>query len=89
MAAAARQIGDFHLTDDTGQPLHPARSAGHPTLVFFGFTHCPDVCPTTLLKLAQVKKRRRLPDLRVIFVTVDPERDTPAVLASLRACLRS
>lgn len=55
---------------------------GHPTLVFFGFTHCPDVCPTTLVKLAAVKRTGALPDLRVLFVSVDPARDTPAVLAS-------
>jgi protein SCO1/2 len=55
--------------------------AGHWTLVFFGFTHCPDICPTTLATLAQVKGK--LADLpaaeqpRVLLVTVDPERDTP------------
>jgi protein SCO1/2 len=54
---------------------------GRPTLVFFGFTHCPDVCPTTLVTLAKVRRLAALPDLRVLFVSVDPARDTPAVLA--------
>jgi protein SCO1/2 len=45
--------------------------------VFFGFTRCPDVCPTTLLKLAQAKKTAAISGLRVVFVTVDPARDTP------------
>ena len=49
--------------------------------MFFGFTHCPDVCPTTLVKLAQVRRQAALPaGLRVVFVSVDPQRDTPAVL---------
>ena len=54
---------------------------GRPSLVFFGFTHCPDVCPTTLVKVAQVKKVGALPGVQVLFVSVDPERDTPAALA--------
>src|SRR5580658_4189372 len=78
---AARQIGAFSLTAHSGAAFGPADLMGHPTLVFFGFTHCPDVCPTTLVKLAQVKKTGALPDLRVLFVSVDPGRDTPAVLA--------
>jgi protein SCO1/2 len=48
--------------------------------VFFGFTHCPDVCPTTLARLAQVVKAANIPDLRVLLVSVDPERDTPELL---------
>jgi len=49
--------------------------------VFFGFTHCPDVCPTTLYKLAQARRAAAVPHLRVLFVTLDPARDTPAMLA--------
>jgi protein SCO1 len=45
--------------------------------VFFGFTHCPDVCPTTLLKLARVKQAAGIANLRVLFVSIDPQRDTP------------
>ncbi|HSY08524.1 MAG TPA: SCO family protein [Steroidobacteraceae bacterium] len=79
---AARPIGVLALTAHDGRAFTAADLEGHPTLVFFGFTHCPDVCPTTLVKLAQVKKAAALPDLRVLFVSVDPGRDTPAVLAA-------
>jgi protein SCO1/2 len=74
-----RALPDFTLVDGSGRPYTRAELAGAPALVFFGFTHCPDVCPTTLLKLAQV--HRQLPALRVVFVSVDPERDTPPVIA--------
>ena len=76
-----RTIGDFHLLDESGQPFSSAQLQGRPTLLYFGFTHCPDVCPTTLAKLAQVKKTAGLSGLRVLLVTVDPERDTPSVLS--------
>ncbi len=69
-----KTIADFHLTDNLGRPFSLRDLQGKPALVFFGFTHCPDVCPTTLAKLAQVKKQS--PGLRVVFVTIDPERDT-------------
>jgi len=55
---------------------------GHPFLVFFGFTHCPDVCPTTLFEVSEIL-RSLGPDAdraRAVFITVDPERDTPAVM---------
>ena len=52
---------------------------GRPVIVFFGYTHCPDVCPATIGELMQVVDHR--PDVRVVFVTVDPERDTPAYMA--------
>jgi protein SCO1 len=77
----ARTIADFHLVDEQGRPFSQGQLRGRPTLVFFGFTHCPDVCPTTLVKLAQVKKAGAIPDLRVLLVSVDPQRDTPAVLS--------
>ena len=76
-----RPIGALSLTTHTGAAFTARELAGHPTLVFFGFTHCPDVCPTTLARLAEIKKTAALPDLRVLFVSVDPGRDTPAVLA--------
>jgi len=79
--ASARPIGELALTADTGRALTLHDLQGRPTLVFFGFTHCPDVCPTTLVKLAQVKRLAALPDVRVLFVSVDPGRDTPALLA--------
>ena len=77
-----RPIGALALTAHTGEPFTARDLEGHPTLVFFGFTHCPDVCPTTLVRLAAIKKSAALPDLRVLFVSVDPGRDTPAVLAT-------
>jgi protein SCO1 len=76
----ARAVSDFHLTDNTGQPYGRANLLGAPTLIYFGFTRCPDVCPTTLIKLAQARRTAALPALRVLFVTVDPPRDTPPVL---------
>jgi protein SCO1/2 len=72
-----KAIDDFHLIDNLGRPFSLRDLQGKPSLVFFGFTRCPDVCPTTLLKLAQIKKSAAIPGLRVIFVTVDPARDTP------------
>jgi protein SCO1/2 len=77
-----RTLSDFQLTDDAGKPFAFSELQGHPTLVFFGFTHCPDVCPATLLKLAQVQKTHALPGLRVALVTVDPQRDTPDLLSN-------
>jgi protein SCO1 len=77
-----RALVALTLTTHTGATFTAHDLQGEPTLVFFGFTHCPDVCPTTLARLAEIKKSGALPDLRVLFVSVDPERDTPAVLAS-------
>ncbi|WP_246723099.1 MULTISPECIES: SCO family protein [Aureimonas] len=72
----------FQLIDQDGQPVTESILKGSATAVFFGFTHCPDVCPTTLYELAGYQ--RQLADegkeLKVVFVTVDPERDTPDVL---------
>jgi protein SCO1 len=76
----ARAVPDFALLDASGKPFTRQDLSGAPTLVFFGFTHCPDVCPTTLVKLAQVRKQAALPQLRVLFVSIDPQRDTPAVV---------
>jgi protein SCO1/2 len=67
----------------TGKPVSLEDYRGKLVLIFFGFTHCPDICPTTLLKAAEVKSALG-PDgdrLQVLFVTVDPERDTPEVLS--------
>jgi protein SCO1/2 len=76
----AKAIDDFHLTDNQGRAFSLRDLQGKPALVFFGFTHCPDVCPTTLAKLAQIKKQSGLPRLRVVFVTVDPERDNASTV---------
>lgn len=73
---------DFALTDHNGQPRSLKDFAGKVVVLFFGYTQCPDVCPTTLSELAEVK-RLLGPDgarLQGLFVTVDPERDTPEVL---------
>jgi protein SCO1/2 len=76
-----RLIADFHLTDSQGRDFTRSSLLGHPTLMYFGFTHCPDECPDTLAALARVKQQAQLSGLQILFVTVDPERDTPAVLA--------
>ena len=72
----------FDLTDADGQRRRLTDFAGKVTVVFFGFTHCPDVCPTTLLELAAVKKALGADGERVqgVFITVDPDRDTPPLL---------
>jgi protein SCO1/2 len=76
-----KPIADFELIDAAGRPYTRADLASAPTLVYFGFTRCPDVCPTTLVKLAQVRRQAALPALRVLFVSIDPQRDTPAAVA--------
>jgi len=78
--AQPRPLPEFSLTDQSGQPFTRESLKGHSTLVFFGFTHCPDVCPTTLAKLAQVAKTANVPGLKVLLVSVDPQRDTPEQL---------
>lgn len=74
---------DFRLTDHNGRPTSLADFEGKAVMLFFGFTHCPDVCPTTLADMAQVLGRlgKGAEQVQVLFVTVDPERDTPQVLA--------
>ena len=80
--AIAAVGGPFHLVDQDGKPVSNAEMKGRPFLVFFGFTHCPDVCPTTLFDMSQMLHALG-PDagrIGVLFITVDPERDTSAVL---------
>ena len=74
---------DFRLTDHNGRPRSIADFRGKVTLLFFGFTHCPDVCPTTMADMARVIDKLGPDSQRVqgLFVTVDPARDTPQVLA--------
>jgi protein SCO1 len=76
--------GPFQLIDQNGKPVSDADLKGKWQLVFFGYTHCPDTCPTALneisLALDQLGKKRQ--DVEVVFITVDPERDTPDVLKS-------
>ena len=77
----------FELTDHNGQLRHLSDFAGKVVVVFFGYTQCPDVCPTTLLELAEVKKALGKDGARLqgIFVTVDPQRDTPEILKAYMA----
>ncbi len=74
--------GPFALQTGDGRILTDRDMIGEPFLVFFGYTHCPDVCPTTLAQIAQVLQALG-PDakLKVLFITVDPERDTPRLMA--------
>jgi len=72
----------FEMTNDAGRTVHAVDYRGEVVLLFFGYTHCPDVCPTTLARLAQAiqlmgKEGRKV---RILFVTVDPARDPPALL---------
>lgn len=73
---------DFALTADNGQSVTGANFRGRTTLVYFGYTHCPDVCPETMARLMQVIAKLG-PDaqkVRILFITVDPARDTPQAL---------
>jgi protein SCO1 len=78
-----RTIGEFELVDQRGRPFGRDNLTGQWSLVFVGFTHCPDVCPSTLHVLAGLERRLhdRGRSLNTVFVSVDPERDTPDVLA--------
>jgi protein SCO1/2 len=89
----ARVLPEFNLVDTHGKPASAAALRGRPTLVFFGFTHCPDVCPTTLALLADVQKQvarqdPAVPGIQVALISVDPERDTPEQLGSYIASFR-
>ena len=73
---------DFELTDHNGQVRHLKDFAGKVVVIFFGYTQCPDVCPTSMAELAEIKKAlgKDGERLQALFVTVDPQRDTPEVL---------
>ncbi|MBS7542126.1 SCO family protein [Ancylobacter oerskovii] len=84
VATQASVGGAFSLVDQDGQPVNEETFKGEPTLIFFGFTHCPDICPTTLFEMSQLfeylgEDARKVQGL---FITVDPERDTPEVMKS-------
>ncbi len=74
--------GPFALVDQDGKAVTDADMKGKPFLVFFGFTHCPDICPTKLFEISQTLKALGddVPDIQALFISVDPERDTPDVL---------
>jgi protein SCO1/2 len=79
-----RAIPDFHLTDHREQGFGPAQLRGQWSLLFFGFTRCPDICPNTLGLLhavnAELKRAGGTDALRVVFISVDPAHDSPAAL---------
>jgi protein SCO1/2 len=82
VSQAAAVGGPFRLVDGNGNVVTDQDLKGKPFLVFFGFTHCPDVCPTTLFEVSEVFRRlgSEADKAAALFVTVDPERDTPAVM---------
>jgi protein SCO1/2 len=76
--------GPFTLIGADGKPFSSSRLNGRPAAIFFGFTHCPDVCPTTLARLVKLRRQLGKGDdaLSIVFITVDPERDRPAEVGS-------
>ena len=75
--------GPFTLVGSDGQPFASSRLNGKPFAIFFGFTHCPDVCPTTLARLVSLRKQLGGDKpFNIVFVTVDPERDGPKEVGS-------
>lgn len=78
-----RPIPDFSLTQANGQPFTRSALEGHWSVIFVGFTHCPDICPNTLGLLKSLRREldTKGKPLQVVFLSVDPERDTPEVLA--------
>lgn len=86
-ATAVKIGGPFAMTNQDGEPVTEKTYAGRPLAIFFGFTYCPDICPTTLARLSALAAKLG-PDalrLQVILVSVDPERDTPKVLKDYMA----
>jgi protein SCO1 len=74
--------GPFQLTDQNGKPVTDKNLKGKPTLIFFGYTHCPDVCPTSLFEISEVLRAmgKDADKVNAVFISVDPERDTPATM---------
>ena len=74
--------GQFKLIDQDGKPITDRDFKGHPLLVFFGYTHCPDICPTTLYEMSEVLHAlgKDADGVNALFITVDPERDTASVM---------
>jgi len=81
-ATAARPAPPLRLMDQRGLPFSLASLRGTPVVVFFGYSHCPDECPLALAHLARAVRATPALGVRVVLVTVDPARDTPAVLAA-------
>ena len=74
--------GPFQLTDQNGKAVTDKDLKGKPTLIFFGYTHCPDVCPTSLFEISEVLRAmgKDADKVNAVFISVDPERDTPAAM---------
>ena len=74
--------GPFQLTDQNGRAVTDKSLKGKPTLIFFGYTHCPDVCPTSLFEISEVLRAlgKDADKVNAVFISVDPERDTPATM---------
>ena len=79
-----RDVGDFSLTDHRGLSFSRDDLRGRWTLIFFGFTHCPDICPTSLLDMVVAAEQTAV-DEALVFVSIDPARDTPETLAAYAA----
>lgn len=79
IAAPSAIGGPFQLVDQNGKAITEKDLKGYPTLVFFGFTNCPDICPTTLFEVSEIMRSlgKDADKVKAMFVTVDPERDTP------------
>jgi protein SCO1/2 len=82
VTAPAAIGGPFQLTDQSGTAFTDKNLEGRPSLIFFGFTHCPDVCPTSLFEISQILQAmgKDADKVNAVFVTVDPERDTAAAM---------
>ena len=82
VTAPAAIGGPFQLTDQSGQIVTEKSMRGRPTLIFFGFTHCPDVCPTSLFEISEVLRvmGKDADRVNAYFVSIDPERDTTAAI---------
>lgn len=76
----ANDLPEFHLLDQDGNPITRQNFVGKWSLLFFGYTHCPDVCPTTMGVLNRLSQQADLPATQFVFATVDPRRDTPEVM---------
>jgi protein SCO1/2 len=82
VAQPAAVGGPFALTDQNGKTVTDKSLKGKPTLIFFGYTHCPDVCPTSLFEISEVLRTmgKDADKVNAYFISVDPERDTPATM---------
>jgi protein SCO1 len=83
LAEPPRALTDFELTSHEGKPVRLSQLRGTPLVVFFGFAHCPTVCPAALQELRQLERQHKaeLGNARVVIISVDGERDTPAAMA--------